>query len=76
MTKNPILDELRQTREKLLAEAGGTIEGLVARLQQDERLSHRQIVRPKNRTTRCAEAAKSGVSAVDRQTRTSPTGER
>ncbi len=32
MTNNPILDELRETREKLLAEAGGTLEGLVAQL--------------------------------------------
>ena len=39
MTKNPILDELHKTRERLLAEAGGTLEGLVAKLQQDERAS-------------------------------------
>ena len=37
MTKNPILDELRETRERLLAEAGGTLDGLVAKLQRDER---------------------------------------
>ena len=67
MSKNPILDELRETRERLLAEAGGTIEGLFAKLQQDERLSSREFVRPKNRTSRCTEAAQSGVSAVDNQ---------
>ena len=33
MTKNSILDELRRTRERLLAEAGGTIEGLVAAIR-------------------------------------------
>ena len=55
MTKNPILDELRRTRERLLAEAGGTIEGLVARLQQDERLSDREMVPPKSRTIRSGE---------------------
>jgi hypothetical protein len=46
MTKNPILDELRKTREKLLADAGGTMAGLVARLQEDERASGREFVEP------------------------------
>jgi hypothetical protein len=59
MTKNPILDELRETRERLLAEAGGTLEGLVARLQRDERQSGREFVRPKSRTDRRAGAAQS-----------------
>ena len=61
MTRNPILDELRETREKLLADAGGTLEGLVAQLQRDERRSDREFVRPKPRTTRCSPAAKSGA---------------
>lgn len=46
MTKNPILDELRKTRERLLAEAGGTLAGLVAQLQEDERTSGREFVEP------------------------------
>ena len=46
MTKNPILDELRKTRERLLAEAGGTLVGLVAQLQEDERTSGREFVEP------------------------------
>ena len=50
MTKNPILDELRETRERLLAEAGGTLDALVAQLQRDERRSDREFVRPKSRT--------------------------
>ena len=54
MTKNPILDELRETRERLLAEAGGTLDGLVAQLQRDERRSDREFVRPKNRPNQCA----------------------
>jgi hypothetical protein len=54
MTKNPILDELRDTRERLLAEAGGTLEGLVARLQIDERQSSREFVPPKGRESRRA----------------------
>lgn len=44
MTKNPILDELRKTREELLADAGGTLAELVAKLQEDERKSGRQIL--------------------------------
>ena len=74
MTENPILDELRKTRERLLAEAGGTLEGLVAQLQQDERRSDRKFVRPKTRTSRSAGAAKSGVLAIDNQS--SPPGDR
>jgi hypothetical protein len=65
MTKNPILDELHKTRERMLAEAGGTLAGLVASLQQDERLSGREIVHPKSQTKRCTGAAKSGVLAVE-----------
>lgn len=67
MTKNPILDELHKTRERLLAEAGGTLEGLVARLQKDESLSGREFVRPKRRTGRWNGAPKSGVAAVENQ---------
>lgn len=55
MTKNPILDELRETREQLLAESGGTLEGLVDRLQAEERASDRSI-RETRRTPRCPEA--------------------
>lgn len=67
MTKNPILDELHKTRERMLAEAGGTMAGLVARLQQDERLSGREIVRPKSQINRRTGAAKSVVVAVENQ---------
>jgi len=74
MTKNPILDELHKTRERLLAEAGGTMEGLVARLQQDERLSGREIARPTSRTNGRTKAAKSGVLA--RENQASPPGDR
>jgi len=43
MTKNPILDEIHETREKLLAESGGTLAGLVNRLQAEEKASGRTI---------------------------------
>ena len=49
MTRNPILDELHKTRERLLAEAGGTLEGLVAKLQREERCSGREFYHPKSR---------------------------
>ncbi len=38
---NPILDELRQIREKLLEDAGGTLDGLVDALQEEEKKSTR-----------------------------------
>ena len=62
MSKNPILDELRETREQLLAESGGTLEGLVNRLQADERASGRMI-RETQRAPRCTEAVTVGVLA-------------
>ena len=43
MIRDPILDELQETRERLLAEAGGTLEGLVAKLQREERCSGREF---------------------------------
>lgn len=56
MTQNPILDELRRTREELLANAGGTMAGLVAQLQQDEQQSGRTVLDPvdlpRNRRTK------------------------
>jgi len=57
MTKNPILDELRETRERLLAEAGGTLQGLVTQLQRDELRSDRKFVSPGSRTSRRTKAA-------------------
>ncbi len=74
MTKNPILDELRETRERLLAEAGGTLDGLVAQLQRDELRSDRAFVRPKSRTNQCTGATKADVATVGSQS--SPPGDR
>jgi hypothetical protein len=45
MTKNPILDELHATRRKLLDESGGTLAGLVARLQAEQEASGRTILK-------------------------------
>ena len=67
MTKNPILDDLRETRERLFAEAGGTLDGLVAQLQRDERRSDREFVRPKSWTNQETESAKEGVATLARQ---------
>lgn len=41
--KQPILDELHAVREQLLAESGGTLEALVARLQAEQETSGRTI---------------------------------
>ncbi len=65
MTKNPILEELRETRERLLADAGGTLDGLVVRLQRDERESHRAFVRPRRGTDRCSGPATPGTLAIE-----------
>ncbi len=64
--KNPILDELHAVREKMLADAGGTIEGLVAKIQADQMASGRTI-RKSRRTIRCTEAAKSSDLPVESQ---------
>lgn len=42
-----ILDELHATRERLLAESGGTLADLVARLQREQSQSDRIIWRPR-----------------------------
>ena len=64
MTKNPILDELHAVRERLLADAGGTLDALVDRLQAEERESDRPRFESR-RTRRCTGAAKSAESEVE-----------
>ena len=44
-TKQPILDELHAVREQLLKESGGTLAGLVARLQAEQEASGRTILK-------------------------------
>lgn len=56
MTKDPILDELRAIREKLLDDAGGTLDALVDRLQAEERQSNRPRYHAR-RTIGCNRAA-------------------
>ena len=73
MTKNPILDELHAVRKQLLADAGGTLEGLVAKIQSDQKASGR-TVRKSRRTIRCTEAAKSGDLPIENHS--SPLGDR
>ena len=51
-----ILDELHTIREQLLAESGGTLEGLVARLQNEQRESGRIVLKTR-RTKHCIEVA-------------------
>ena len=47
MTSDPILDNLHATRSKLLDEAGGTLEGLIAAAQQRQFESGRNILSTK-----------------------------
>jgi superfamily II helicase len=51
-----ILDELHTIRDQLLAESGGTLEGLVARLQKEQRESGRIVLKTR-RTKHCIEVA-------------------
>ncbi len=62
--KQPILDELHAVREQLLAESGGTLAGLVARLRAEQASSGRIILKTR-RTDQCTGAAKSGESEID-----------
>lgn len=48
MPRNPILEELRQIREQLLADAGGTLKQLVAAIQEEERRSDRPFHVPEH----------------------------
>ena len=45
MTIDTILDELHETRRRMLADAGGTLEGLAAGLQKRQRESGRTILK-------------------------------
>lgn len=59
-TTQRILDELHAIREQLLVESGGTLEGLVARLQKEQQLSGR-IIR-ETRRTKCPTGVAVGVN--------------
>lgn len=48
---DPILDQLHNTRRRLLADAGGTLEGLAARLQERQRVSGRRILEARRTVT-------------------------
>ena len=64
MTKNPILDELHAIRERLLEDAGGTLDALVDRLQAEEQQSDRPRFQSR-RTKGSTGAAKSGELEVE-----------
>lgn len=60
---NPILDELHAVREKLLRDAGGTLDALVDRLQAEEQQSDRPRYNAR-RTTRSTGAAVDAGSVI------------
>ena len=64
--KQPILDELHAVREQLLAESGGTLAGLVARIQAEQKSSDRTILESR-RTKRCTGAADPDVLKTEDQ---------
>ncbi len=73
MTKNPILGELHAVRERLLADAGGTLDALVDQLQAEEQQSNRPRFKSR-RTIRSTGSAKSAASVLENQS--SPPGDR
>ncbi len=73
MAQDPILEELRAVRERLLANAGGTLDALVDRLQAEEQQSDHPRFTPR-RTSRSAGASKSRELPVENQS--SPPGDR
>jgi hypothetical protein len=68
MNKNPILDELHAVRERLLAEAGGTLDALVDRLQAEEHESDRPRFNPRRTSRRTSELE----MVVDKRVETPP----
>lgn len=54
--KDPILEDLHRTRERLLEESGGTLASLVAKLERDQVKSGREL-RDARRTKHCIEVA-------------------
>jgi len=45
MGANPILDEIRAAREKLLADAGGNLKRLVAQMEERQAKSGRKVIK-------------------------------
>lgn len=74
MTRNPILEEIYQIREQILAEYQGDTSAYLRDAQKRLLASGRPVAKIKQRTIRCTGAAKSGVAAVERQS--SPPGDR
>lgn len=64
--KNPILDELHRVRERLLEDAGGTLDALVDQLQAEEQASDRPRFKSR-RTIRCTGPAKASGPAIENQ---------
>jgi len=56
-----MLDELHTIREQLLAESGGTLAGLVERLQKEQKESGRIILKTR-RTKDCSEVPDRPIS--------------
>ena len=66
MTKNPILDELHAVRERLLEDAGGTLDALGDWFQAKEKQSNHPRLKSR-RTIRCTGEAKSDEIELENQ---------
>lgn len=72
ITTDPILNELHAVRERMLLDAGGTLAGLVAKIQADQTKSGRTVLKTADlhRMHRSGACASSNV-----ENQTSPPGD-
>ncbi len=67
MTRNAILDELHAARRQILADYNGDMAAYLRDAQARLEASGRPIAHRKQKTIRCAKAAKSGELPVENQ---------
>ncbi len=61
-TENPILNELHAVREQMLADAGGTLAGLVAKIQSDQAKSGRVIIKSTDNKALSQKSSETGTT--------------
>ena len=63
---DPILDELHAVRRQMLADAGGTLAGLVAKIQADQAKSGRVVMKTTDKASGPRKLTVRRMSSVDR----------
>ena len=72
---NPILEELHAVREKLLRDAGGTLEAFVDRLQAEDQQSDRPRYKPRTGGTPRVINGRGGAGGSSTTPKTTPVTE-